>query len=281
MSEAILDAAPSVATIEDKTQTKKYEEFILLTIGKRLFVILLVVVAWETAPRLGLVDRTFLPPLSIILAEFLKMIKSGALIKHVSISLFRSFTGFVIAIIIGIPLGLIVGWYKTAREVLSLPIDVLRNTSPLAMLPVFILFLGIGETSKLTIVAFACLWPTLLNTISGIKNVDPLLIMLARSMGLNNAQMFRKIIVPAAIPSICTGLRLSAASSVLVIISAEMIGAKSGLGYLIINAQYSFLLPRMYVGIITTMILGVLINYLIVGLENKFTSWKPKSNSSK
>ncbi|AEF83647.1 taurine transport system permease protein TauC [Treponema primitia ZAS-2] len=277
MSEIILEAVTDKCDNKVGSIKKNIDPFVWVII-KRILLLSLLISAWEIAPRKDWVDHTFLPPLSLILAEFKKMIMSGALWRHVSISLFRSIAGFSIAIGIGIPLGLVIGWYKTMSDLLTLPIEVFRNTSALAMLPVFMLFMGIGEASKFTIVAFACLWPIILNTISGIKNVDPLLIMLARSMGLTNAVMFRKIIIPAAIPSIFTGLRISSAAAVLVIIAAEMVGAKSGLGYLITNAQYSFMIPRMYVGILTTMILGVSINYLILGIENKFTSWKPKSS---
>jgi NitT/TauT family transport system permease protein len=255
----------------------KIGDLVPVKIAKRIVVLVLLLTFWEAAPRFGWVDKTFLPSISTILLEFGKMIKSGMILRHVSISLFRSVSGFSIAILIGIPLGLVIGWYKTANELLGLPLDVMRNTSALAMLPVFMLFLGIGEVSKVTIVCYGCLWPILLNTISGITNVDPMLIMLAKSMGLSSSQMFRKIIVPAAIPSIFTGLRISSASSVLVIIAAEMVGAKSGLGYLITNAQFSFLIPRMFVGILTITILGVTINGLILIMERHFLAWKPKT----
>jgi NitT/TauT family transport system permease protein len=258
-----------------RSQVRKYADFFPLTILKKFILVVLLITAWEIGPRLGWVDKTFLPSLSTILEEFGSMIKSGSLFRHLSVSLTRSVLGYSIAVLVGIPLGLIIGWYRTMADLLTLPVETFRNTSTLAMLPVFMLFLGIGEASKITIVAFGCLWATLLNTISGIKNVDPMLIKLARSMGLSSAGMFRKIILPSSIPSIFTGLRLSASTSVLIIISAEMVGAKSGIGFLITNSQFNFQIPRMYVGILTTTILGSSVNYLLMSLERRFTSWKP------
>lgn len=257
--------------IEEK---KPFELF--TSVFKKSIIILLILAAWEVIPKSGFVDTTFLPPFSEVMVALWQLIISGELLTHITASLFRAIVGYFIAIILGISLGLSIGWYKLASDVFSPIVEILRNTAPLALFPLFILFFGIGEESKVVIVAYACAWPVLLNTISGVKNVDPLLIMSARSMGVSNFVLFRKIVIPAAVPTIFTGLRISAAASILVLIAAEMIGAKAGLGYLIIYAQYSFLIPTMYAGILTTSAIGVLVNYILVVLERKFTSWKPK-----
>jgi NitT/TauT family transport system permease protein len=217
-----------------------------------------------------------MPPLSAILAEFIKMVRSGELFNHIQASLVRSFGGYFFAIAIGVPLGLLNGWSRLVNRIDGLVIEFFRNTSALALLPVFILFLGIGEESKIAIVTFGCLWPILLNTISGVREVDPLLIMFARSLGLSDGIIFRRIILPATLPSIFTGLRISSATAVLIIIAAEMVGANSGLGFLITSAQYSFRVPAMYAGILTTTALGIAINYSLLGVERRFSSWKPK-----
>jgi len=153
-------------------------------------------------------------------------------------------------------------------------LELFRNTAALALLPVFILILGIGETSKVSIIIYACSWPLLLNTISGVKNVDPLLIKSAKSMGLSPIRLFQRVILPASVPTIFTGIRLAGASSILVLVAAEMVGAKAGLGYLINYAQYNFQVPNMYAGIITISGLGLLFNLTLVKLENHFTAWK-------
>ena len=236
--------------------------------------VLALAVLWELAPRLGLTDPTFLPPLTEVLAAGWLLAQNGQLWEHTSISLARSLGGLSIAIVAAIPLGLAIGWYQRLGQALNPLIELLRNTAPLALLPVFLLLLGIGEVSKLSIVVYACAWPLLLNTIAAVRQVDPLLIKSARTMGATPRQLFVKVILPASVPTIFVGIRLAAASAMLVLIAAEMVGAKAGLGYLIIYAQYSFLIGDMYFGIIAITAIGVTLNYALQRLERHFTAWQ-------
>ncbi|QGG54645.1 ABC transporter permease [Paenibacillus sp. B01] len=229
---------------------------------------------WETAPRLGLVDATFLPPLSEVLRAWGELAVSGSLLENFQASIVRSVSGLLLAVAIAIPLGLAIGYSRTAALLLGPVLELFRNTAALALLPVFILILGIGETSKISIVLFACTWPILLNTVSGVRGVDPLLVKSARSLGLPPFQLFWKVILPASLPSVFTGIRLAGASSILVLIAAEMVGAKAGLGYLINYTQYNFQIPEMYAGILTISALGLLINHGLVLLERRFSGWK-------
>lgn len=229
---------------------------------------------WELAPRLSLVDATFLPPLSKVLAAWWELVLSGALLENFQASIVRSVSGLLLAILFSIPLGLVIGYYKPVAVILSPVLELFRNTAALALLPVFILILGIGETSKISIVLFACTWPILLNTVNGVRNVDPLLVKSARSLGLAPFKLFLKVILPASLPSIFTGIRLAGASSILVLIAAEMVGAKAGLGYLINYTQYNFQIPEMYAGILTISALGLAINQGLVLLERRFSGWK-------
>jgi NitT/TauT family transport system permease protein len=139
---------------------------------------------------------------------------------------------------------------------------------------VFVLILGLGETSKISIVVYSCTWPILLNTINGVKGVDPLLIRSATSMGLGPLRLFQKVILPAAVPTIFTGIRLAGAFSILVLVAAEMVGAKAGLGYLINYAQFNFAVPDMYAGIITISAIGLIFNQLLLTLERRFSTWR-------
>ncbi|KQO27143.1 ABC transporter permease [Acidovorax sp. Leaf78] len=236
--------------------------------------VLALAVLWELAPRLGLTDPTFLPPLTEVLAAGWVLAQNGQLWEHTSISLARSLGGLSIAIVAAIPLGLAIGWYQRLGQALNPLIELLRNTAPLALLPVFLLLLGIGEVSKLSIVVYACAWPLLLNTIAAVRQVDPLLVKSARTMGATPRQLFVKVILPASVPTIFVGIRLAAASAMLVLIAAEMVGAKAGLGYLIIYAQYSFLIGDMYFGIIAITAIGVTLNYALQRLERHFTAWQ-------
>ncbi len=237
-------------------------------------VLIVLAIIWEVAPRIGLVDATFLPPLSTVLQTLAELAANGQLWEHVSASLGRAIQGFTIAVIIAVPLGLLIGWYRTVAQWLNPALELFRNTAPLALLPVFVLILGIGETSKVALVIYACVFPILLNTISGVRNVDPLLIKSARSLGLSPFRLFQKVVLPAALPTVFTGLRLSAAASILVLIAAEMVGANAGLGFLIMASQLNFQIPAMYAGILTIALVGVVFNVVLVQIERRLSSWR-------
>jgi NitT/TauT family transport system permease protein len=241
--------------------------------------ILAFLLLWEIAPRIGLAEPAFLPPLSIVLGSGWELVKNGQLASHVQASLQRSLVGFALAICHAVPLGLAIGWYRRFADVVNPLLEALRNTAALALLPVFILVLGIGESSKIALVVYSCSWPILLNTITAVRNVDPLLIKSARTMGLSQFQLFRKVILPASVPTIFVGIRLAGAYSLLVLVAAEMIGAKAGLGYLIIYSQYNFQIPYMYVGILSITVLGLLFNQLLQQVERRFTGWKTASEA--
>ncbi len=247
---------------------------IFYTVFKRSIAIVIFLALWEVLPRVGAVDPAFLPPFSVVMQTGWQLTLNGQLLAHLQASLIRSLSGFVIAIIIAIPLGLAIGWYKPFSDLISPLLELFRNTAALALLPVFILFLGIGETSKIALVIYACTWPILLNTVSGVRNVDPLLIKSARTMGLGPVKLFRKVILPAAVPTIFVGIRLAGAFSVLILIAAEMIGAKAGLGYLINYAQFNFQIPEMFFGIVIITVVGLVFNYSLLLIERRLTAWK-------
>ncbi|MER7212236.1 ABC transporter permease [Streptosporangium sp. NPDC000239] len=245
-----------------------------VAVGRRTAAIAVLAVIWEVLPRLEVVDPTFLPPLSQVLTAWWDLLVSGELLDHTQASLVRSLAGCALAIVVAIPLGLLIGWYRPVAEFLNPLLELFRNTAALAVLPVFVLILGLGETSKISIILYACAWPILLNTIAAVRGVDPLLVKSARSMGLGPFRLFQKVILPAAVPTIFTGIRLAGAYSILVLIAAEMVGAKAGLGYLINYAQFNFRVPEMYAGILTISVLGLLINQLLVRLERRFSTWR-------
>jgi len=236
--------------------------------------LLALLAVWEVVPRLGLADPTFLPPFSEVMSAGWQLAQSGELYDDVAASLLRALSGFLISVLLVVPLGLAVGWYGRLGDLLNQIIEICRNTAPLALLPVFILLLGIGEVSKITMVIYSCAWPLLLNTIAAVKQVDPLLIKSARTMGATPQQLFRKVILPASLPTIFVGIRLASASAMLVLVASEMVGAKAGLGYLVIYSQYSFLIPQMYFGILGITVIGLTFNAILEALERRFMRWK-------
>ncbi|PWB49662.1 MAG: ABC transporter permease [Candidatus Methanoperedenaceae archaeon] len=241
---------------------------------KKVILLLVFLLIWELLPAFGIINKTFFAPPSEVFVALVRLLISGELWIHTSISLKRAFTGFSIAAITMIPLGFLMGWYNDFEEIADGLVQTLRQTSSLSLFPVFILFLGIGEISKIAVIFWGAQWPILLNTISGVRSVDPLLIKSARSMGSSAVSLFGKVVLPSSLPSIITGVRLSATHSIIVLVAAEMIGAKSGLGYSVINWEYNFMIPEMYAAIVTLAVLGLITNYALVWLEKTTTKWK-------
>ncbi|HLB70807.1 MAG TPA: ABC transporter permease [Candidatus Methanoperedens sp.] len=234
--------------------------------------------AWELLPAFGIVNRTFLSSPSEVSAAMAKLIMTGELGMHTGISLQRAFTGFGLAVITMIPLGFLMGWYRGFEEISDNLVQTMRQVSSLSLFPVFLLFFGIGEISKIAVIYWGTQWPILLNTISGVKSVDPLLIKSARSMGSGDFSIFKKVVLPSSLPSIIVGLRLGATHAILVLVAAEMIGATSGLGYSIKNWEFNFMIPEMYAAIVTLALLGLTTNYSLVYLEKKMIKWKEETN---
>lgn len=247
---------------------------LLRPIATRTIAVIILLVGWELAPRTGIVDPTFLSPFSDVLRALVELAGNGQLAEHVQASLTRSLIGFALAVAFAVPLGVLIGWYKPVSDVLTPLVQLFLNTAALALLPVFVLILGIGETSKIAIVCYACVWPILLNTITAVRNVDPTLLKLAKSLDLSPPRLFGKVILPASVPTIFTGIRLAGAAAIVVVIAAEMVGAKAGLGYLINASQYNFAIPQMYAGIVAISVIGVAFNQLLVAIERRFTSWR-------
>ena len=245
--------------------------------GKPLVAIALFLALWEIAPRIGLVDPVFLPPFSTVAQSFAELVRNGQMWEHVSASLGRSLVGFALAVVAAVPVGVAIAWYRPVAEFLGPILELFRNTAALALLPVFVLILGIGETSKVALVLYAAFFPILLNTITGVRTVDPLLVKSATSLGFSSVRLFQKVILPAALPAIFTGLRMAASSSILVLIAAEMIGARAGLGYLITAAQQNFQIPDMYSGIIAISLVGLVFNGVLLAVERRLSRWRPGS----
>ncbi|MEU1957714.1 ABC transporter permease [Nocardia sp. NPDC019304] len=268
------EAAPTATT-----QALRAVRRLAWRVFKPTVVIALFLLLWQLAPTLGLVDEVFLPPFSVVAQAFADLVASGEMWTHLSASLSRSLAGYSLALVAGIPVGIAIAWYKPVADFLNPILELFRNTAALALLPVFLLILGIGETSKVAIVVYASFFPILLNTITGVRTVDPLLVKSAASLGFSPIRLFQKVILPAALPSIFTGLRMAAASSILVLLAAEMFGARAGLGYLITAAQQNFAIPNMYAGILAISLLGLAFNGLLVALERRLSRWRAPAGS--
>lgn len=236
--------------------------------------VLLFLLAWQFVATVGIVDASVIPPFTKVVVAIIRGFADGDLLTNTMVSLARSGAAFAIAVVFAIPLGLFMGTYPRFESFVDALLQLFRQTSALAIYPIFILLFGLGETSKITIICWAAFFPLLLNTISGVKLVDPRQIEMVRVFGASKAQLFRRVVLPAAAPSIFVGLRLSATMSLLLLVAAEMIGAKSGLGFLIINAQYNFEIPLMFAAIVVLALIGLLANGVLLALQRFICRWE-------
>lgn len=230
-------------------------------------------ILWQVGSTQGWLNATVFPPLDLIFVALWNGLVSGALIDDIAISLQRSGLAFAAAVGLGIPLGLFMGQIRAVEHALDPILQFFRQTSALALYPVFILLLGLGEASKVFVIFWATLFPILLATIGGVKEVDRKLIEMARTYGATRKTVFLRVVLPASVPSIFVGLRLSATTALLLLIAAEMIGANRGLGFQVMNAQYNFQIPLMFAAIFLLALLGLAANFTLVTLQRRLCRW--------
>ncbi|TKT76157.1 ABC transporter permease [Aquamicrobium sp. LC103] len=244
----------------------------------RYGLLLAFLVLWQVSSRAGWLNPAVFPPLDAILGALWRGIVGGALLDDIAISLQRSGIAFAAAVAVAIPLGLFMGQVRAVESALDPILQLFRQTSALALYPVFILLLGLGEASKVFVIFWATLFPLLLNTIGGVKEVDAKLIEMARVYGASRLTVFRRVVLPGAVPSIFVGLRLSATTALLLLIASEMIGANKGVGFQVMNAQYNFQIPLMFAAIVLLAFMGLFANYALVFLQRRLCRWSEPVN---
>lgn len=246
---------------------------LLAPVFARYGLVLAFLALWQISSTRGWVNPSVFPPLDVIVSALWGSLASGALLDDIAISLQRAGIAFFAAVVIGVPLGLVMGQARVVEQALDPLLQFFRQTSALALYPVFILLLGLGETSKVFVIFWATLFPILLSTIGGVKEVDTKLIEMARTYGAGRFTIFRRVVLPASVPAIFVGLRLSATTALLLLIAAEMIGANKGIGFQVMNAQYNFQIPLMFAAILLLALLGLLANAALVLLQRKLCRW--------
>lgn len=234
----------------------------------------LLLVAWEAVVRAGLVNPIFLPSPSSILRELLAMIASKELFYHLEYSLFRIVLGFLIGSAVGIIVGVLMGWYRWCEQFFDPLISATYPIPKIALLPLILLWLGFGELSKVTIVAISSFYQVAISTFAGVRSVDPVLVRAAVDCSASEPQILRKVIVPGALPSIFAGLRLGLGVSLIVVVAAEFVAAKFGIGYLIWSSAQIFQTERMMAGIVVTSALGFCFTFFLKRIERAAIPWQ-------
>lgn len=227
----------------------------------------------EIASRLRLVSPLYFPPFSRILESLSELTLAGVLPMQLLHSLLRMACGYFLAVVVMIPLGIVIGTHRRWFLALDPLLELLRPLPPPAIIPIAILFLGIGDGMKISVVFFACSFPILTNSIDGSRLVHPLFIQTGETLGLSRFELLRKITLPAASPQIVSGLRTSLPICLIVTILAEMIGGEDGIGYWTLKMQRTFSIPEMYAGVLVTGFMGYFLNRLLWSLEARFLAW--------
>ena len=245
------------------------------TIAARLIPLLLaaaaIIAVWQAVVVIFRPHVSLLPPPWLVAREFWVLVESGELFVHTGVSLARVFSAWCIAGAIAIPLGLAMGWSRGFERIVDPVIELFRPISPLAWIPLAILWFGIGEAGKIFVVCVGTFFPTLVSTVAGVKRIDPVLVHAGQVLGCTDrASLFRKVIFPAALPSIVVGLRISFGTGWAAIIAAELVAARSGLGYLIANGMEILRADKVLVGMAMIGILGVCFDALFRFLHRRF-----------
>jgi NitT/TauT family transport system permease protein len=247
----------------------KYGRFIYGAIGLGLFF-----TGWWAVVASGYVSDLYLSTPQDTFAAFVDGLVDGTLRAEIWPSVQRALIGFALALVVGIGLGIVVGSFQIFQRLAEPVLLFFRNLSLLALLPVFVVFLGIGEESKVAIVFWACFWPIFVNAVGAVGGVERQFLNSARALGADRRYVFVHVVLPAAIPSIFPGIRLAAANAFTALVAAELVGGAHGLGIYINDAALRYQTPQMYAGILTLGLIGIVVNAVMTGAEWRLTKWQ-------
>jgi len=262
----------SVQESRKKQRLTSLEQFRKLVLGSILPFGLIII--WEIAGRNAYVNPLLLSMPSDILREFIYLVQHGHLLEHLQISTWRALSGFLIGGGLGLLAGILVGFSYWSERLLNPSIQMLRMLPHLAIAPLFILWFGFGETSKLLLIAKGSFFPLYVNTFLGIRSMDRKLVEVATILQFNKWHFLTKVIIPSALPNILLGIRLSLGIAWLGLVVAEMMGSTSGIGFLINDARAMAMIPTVFVGIIMFAALGKISDSLILWIERQCLRWQ-------
>ena len=268
-------------------------------IKKRIYPLLfplLLLIIWELSGRFNFVfsdfltfvgfekhrvpDFSFIIPVSDVVMKLVEMIISGEVLPYLWDTTWRTTVGFIISGLLGTSIGFFLGVRRSAEILFYSTIDGIRSIPPIALLPLFILFLGIEDTMKIGFIIFGAVWPIVLNTFYGVKGINTTYLKVAKNLGHSNRFIFKNVIFPLSLPSIFTGLKISLSISLILSIVVEMIAGNSGLGWLINYSNRNFDFDEMYGAIILVALLGWLLNMLLNIIDSRWLDWYYKSKQN-
>lgn len=250
----------------------------VLSIGS----IALLLLGWFALTDLtGAISQKYLSSPAALVREFVSLLQTGyagtPLWLHFAASLGRTLTGYVISVVVAVPLGLVMGLSPTVRALLSPIFNIMRPVPAIALIPVMVLWFGIGETSKIFVIFLASFLYIVLNTTAGVATIPEGLVRAAVNLGANRFQMFWRVIFPASLPAILTGMKTGLAVSWAVVVAAELIAAQRGLGYMIQDAATFYRIKDVYIGVILIGVVGLLMTNTLSAIEARVIHWAGKS----
>jgi ABC-type nitrate/sulfonate/bicarbonate transport system permease component len=244
----------------------------LLSIGSPLGLLLI----WELFAYLGWIDVRFFPAPSTIISAWIDLTRSGELIEHVTISLQRIVLGFFLGGVPAVIVGIAMGLWRPVRALIDPLISAIFPIPKSALVPLILLIFGLGEMSKVVMVAIGVFFPIAINSTAGVLQINKVYLDVGKSFKASRWDTFRTIALPGALPFIMTGVKLGAGISLILIAVTEMVGAKSGIGYMIWSAWEIFAVPKMYVGLFIIALIGFAITFLLREVERLVIRWKPE-----
>ncbi|WP_175640491.1 ABC transporter permease [Metabacillus schmidteae] len=263
-----------IQTLNKKKVKRKKELGKASSILKGFILPIIIVALWELTGIFGLISDTLLPRPSSIFMTFIDLIMTGDLITHFQISLLRAIGGFLLGGILGLLLGLAVGFNQSVEQTVDPTLQMLRTIPTLAVIPLFILWFGFGEVSKILLIAKGAFFPLYVNTFLGIRGVDSKLFSVAKVLEFSRWKQITLLILPAALPNILLGLRLSLGVSWLALVAAELMGSSQGVGYLIMDARQFSQTSIVFVGIIIFAVFGKVSDSFVRIFEHRLLKWQ-------
>lgn len=256
-------------------RARSYRQFIPLGVGLTLLVVVLSI--WQIASTSGWISPVFLPPPTAVANAFVRLVQKGyvdsTLWQHAGASLGRVFTALLFAVLIAVPAGLLIATSPIGRGVLDPVIEFLRPLPPLAYLPLVIIWFGIGEPSKILVIALSMIAPIAISTASGVRSASVSQVNAARSFGATRLQVLGHVLVPSALPSILTGIRIALGAGWSTLVAAELVAAARGLGYMIQSAAQFLVTDVVIVGILVISALAFIFEALLRFIERRFVPW--------
>jgi ABC-type nitrate/sulfonate/bicarbonate transport system permease component len=236
---------------------------------ERFILIVAFLLLWQIFSVYFPVSKLIPPPMTVGI-RFYEMVVSLELFTHILVSLRRIIIGYLIGASMGVVAGCVIGRIKIIRDLLELPLSLLRSINPLSLIPLAILWFGIGETSKHFLIIYMSFIVVTFNSMGGVVAVPEIQVRIAKCLGATETRILMSVILPSAFPYIFTGLRLALGFSVMTVVGAEMIGANSGLGFLIMHSRFFLLVDKIFVGLVTLGLLGIAIDQVFVNVASRF-----------